>query len=251
MEEVVFFMLVSLAGLVAGFFDSLVGGGGLISVPSLVLLGIPPQMAIATERFGSIGQAIAATIKFWKAKKIVWKYVAPLCILSLVGAVIGANILLNINGKFLGVILGILMLVLLPVVFLKKDLGIKHRETNRKNTSIGYMIFFLIAIFAGFYGQGTGPMVFYTLIFFLGLTMLESIGTSVVGWLLLTISSSLIFAFNNLIDYKIGLVLFVTMSIGSYAGASTAVIKGDLWIKRLFVVLVVIMSVKLLFFNSP
>ena len=81
--------------------------------------------------------------------------------------------------------------------------------------------------------------------------MLESIGTSVVGWLLLTISSSLIFAFNSLINYKIGIILFISMSIGSYVGASTAVRKGDLWIKRLFVVLVVIMSVKLLFFNSP
>jgi len=251
MEETVFFLLVSLVGLVAGFFDSLVGGGGLLSVPSLVILGIPPPMAIATERFGSIGQAIAATIKFWKAKKIVWKYVPALCILSLIGSVLGAMILLEIDGKILGSIMGILMLILLPVVFIKKDLGVKHQKTNRKKTAIGYLIFFLIAIFAGFYGQGTGPMVFYTLIFFLGLTMLESIGTSVVGWLLLTISSSLIFAFNSLINYKIGIILFISMSIGSYVGASTAVRKGDLWIKRLFVVLVVIMSVKLLFFNSP
>jgi len=91
-------------------------------------------------------------------------------------------------------------------------------------------------------------LVFYTLTFFFGLTMIESLGTGVVAWLLLCISSVVVFAFNNIIDYKIGLILFVSMSIGSYAGASTAIKKGNLWIKRLFVALVVIISVKLLFF---
>jgi len=223
MEEAALVLLISLIGLVTGFFDSIIGAGGLISVPSLVFLGFPAHIAIATDRFGSVGQAFIATLKFWKSKKIVWKYVPVLAVLSLIGSFIGAKILLDISPKVLGLVIGILMIILLPLIFLKKDLGIVRLKTGWTKKIIGAIIYFAIMIFAGFYGQGTGPMVFYTLTFFFGLTI---------------------------IDYKIGLILFATMSIGSYVGASTAIKKGDLWIKRLFVALVVAISVKLLFFSS-
>jgi len=250
MEEAALVLLISLIGLVTGFFDSIIGAGGLISVPSLVFLGFPAHIAIATDRFGSVGQAVIATLKFWKSKKIVWKYVPVLAVLSLIGSFIGAKILLDISPKILGLVIGILMIILLPLIFLKKDLGIVRLKTGWTKKIIGMIIYLGVMIFAGFYGQGTGPMVFYTLTFFFGLTMIESLGTGVVAWLLLSLSSSIIFAFNGLIDYKFGLILFATMSIGSYVGASTAIKKGDLWIKRLFVALVVAISVKLLFFSS-
>src|SRR3989344_1905622 len=250
MEEAALVLLISLIGLVTGFFDSIIGAGGLISVPSLVFLGFPAHIAIATDRFGSVGQAVIATLKFWKSKKIVWKYVPVLAVLSLIGSFIGAKILLDISPKVLGLVIGILMIILLPLIFLKKDLGIVRLKTGWTKKIIGAIIYLGVMIFAGFYGQGTGPMVFYTLTFFFGLTMIESLGTGVVAWLLLSLSSSVIFAFNGLIDYKFGLILFATMSIGSYVGASTAIKKGDLWIKRLFVALVVAISVKLLFFSS-
>lgn len=248
MQEIILVALVSLIGLAAGFFDSLVGAGGLLSVPSLVLLGVPPQVAIATDRFGSIGQALTATLKFWKAKKIIWKYVPLLAIISVIGSFVGASILLDINERFLGEILGAIILILLPFIFLKKDLGVMHGETTKIKKVIGTIIYLGIMIFAGFYGQGTGPMVFYTLTFFFGLTMIESLGTGVVGWLLLSIFSTIIFAFNKIIDYKIGLILIVTMSIGSWLGASIAIKKGDLWVKRLFAAIVVIIGLKLLLF---
>ena len=68
MPEIITLLLVLLIGLVTGFFDSVVGAGGLISVPSLIFLGLPPQVAIATDRFGILGQTFAALVKFWKAK---------------------------------------------------------------------------------------------------------------------------------------------------------------------------------------
>ncbi|MEK6915984.1 MAG: sulfite exporter TauE/SafE family protein [Nanoarchaeota archaeon] len=249
MSEIVLILFFSLVGLITGFFDSLVGAGGLFSIPSLVFLGLPPQTAIATDRFGVIGQAIVAVIKFWKAKKIVWKFVPFLVVLALIGSYIGANFLLNTDPKNLSKIIAIIIFVLLPLVFLKNDFGIKHFVINKKKAVVGLLSYFVIMVFAGFSGQGTGPMVFYTLTFFFGLTMIESLGTGLVPWLVLSVSSTIIFGLNGIIDYKVGAVLFVTMSIGSYAGAHIAIKKGDIWIKRLFVVLVVVMGLKLLIFH--
>jgi len=106
MLEITQLVLILVVGLVAGFFDSALGAGGLISIPSLIFLGFPPQIAIATDRFGTLGQMTTAFFKFSKAKKILWKYVPILSVIGLVASVIGANILLIVDTNFLQQLIG-------------------------------------------------------------------------------------------------------------------------------------------------
>lgn len=249
MPEPITLLLILLIGLATGFFDSVIGAGGLISVPTLVFLGLPPQVAIATDRFGTIGQSFTAFLKFWNAKKIVWKYVLVLAIISLTGSLIGANILVGVDPKILQKIVGILLVIFLPLIFLKQNIGIQQTETSKSRKIIGLVIYFLIMIFGGFFGQGTGPLIFYALTYFLGLTMIEVLATGVIPWFVLSLSSLVIFALNGIVDYKVGIVLLVGMAIGGYVGAHVALKKGDVWIKRLFVLFVIASSIKLLFFS--
>ncbi len=248
MTELISLGLVLVIGLVTGFFDTIIGAGGLISVPALIFLGLPPQNAIATDRFGLLGQTLPTLYKFWKAKKILWKYVPILTVISLIGSIIGANILLNVEGKILQSIIGILLIILLPFIFIKQDIGIKQIKVSEFKKKLGLGIYFLVMIFAGFFGQGTWPFTTYALIFFLGFTMLETIGTGVIPWFVLSLSSVIIFALSGIIDYKIGIVLLIGMGIGSYIGAHVAIKKGDAWLKGIFVVFVIVSAVKLLFF---
>lgn len=248
MPEIITLLFVLLIGLVTGFFDSVIGAGGLISVPSLIFLGLPPQIAIATDRFGTLGQTFTALVKFWKAKKIVWKYVPILATIALIGSLIGANILLNTDPKILESVVGFLILVLLPLIFLKRDIGIKRAKMSKTKKIIGLAMYSVIMTFGGFFGQGTGPMIFYALTFFLGFTMIEVLATGIIPWFVLSISSLAVFALNGIIDYKIGIVLLLGMAIGGYIGAHIALKKGDLWVKRLFVLFVIILAAKLLFF---
>ncbi len=248
MPDLTTFLLVLLIGLVTGFFDSIIGAGGLISVPSLIFLGLPPQIAIATDRFGLLGQTFASLVKFWKAKKIVWKYVPVFAVISLVGSLIGATMLLDVDPKILENVVGILLFILLPLIFLKRDIGIRRVEMSKTKKIIGLILYFLIMTFGAFFGQGTGPMIFYALTFFFGFTMLEVLATNIIPWFVLSISSLVIFAFNGIIDYKLGIVLLVGMTAGGYIGAHVALKKGDVWIKRLFVLFVVVLGIKLLFF---
>jgi uncharacterized membrane protein YfcA len=248
MPEIITLLLVLFIGIVTGFFDSVIGAGGLISVPSLIFLGLPPQVAIATDRLGTLGQIFTALIKFWQAKKIVWKYVPILAAISLFGSLIGANILLNVNPRILESVVGILILILLPFIFLKRDIGIETIKTGKLRIIIGLMIYFFIMIFGGFFGQGTGPMIFYVLTFFLGFTLIEVLATGIIPWFILSVSSLVIFGFNGIINYKIGIILLIGMAIGGYAGAHVALKKGNQWIKRLFIIFVIISGIKLLFF---
>ena len=233
MSPIIVLIGVFFIGVLASMLGSMVGGGSLLSIPFLMLVGLPPQVAIATDRFGSVGAAITAFVKFRKAKKIVWKHVLILSILSLIGSLIGANILLNINPDILHIIVGVILLILLPFILLN---------------FLGLSIYLLVQIFTGFFGGGTGPIIFYTLMIFFGFTIIEANATQVIPVLILYLSSLIIFALNGIIDYKIGTVLLAGMAIGGYLGAHLALKKGNKWIKGLFAVVVIISGIRLLFF---
>lgn len=249
MPETVTFLIVFLIGLATGFFDSAVSAGGLISVPALIFLGLPPQIAIATDRFGTVGQSVAAFLKFWKAKKIIWKYVPALAVISLSGSLIGANILIKINPEILQKVIGVLLIIFLLLIILKNNIGVQQSQTSKFKKAVGLFAYFLIMIFGGFFGAGSGPLIFYALTYFLGFTMIEVLATGIIPWFVLSVSSLMVFASNGIIDYKNGFVLLIGMAIGGYVGAHFAIQKGDGWIKKLFILFVAVFSIKLLFFN--
>jgi uncharacterized protein len=247
--EVVILVGVFLIGIVSAFIGTLVGAGGLISIPFLIFVGLPPHIAIATNRFGALGRNFTTTIKFWHAKKILWKYIPILSVLALGGAYIGANILLAVSEESISRVVGIIMIAILPFVFLNKDMGVIRKKVSKLKEIIGYLFYFLIMIFGGFFGGGAGTLVFYTMMHFLGLTIVESNATdSLPGGLMLSIIVTIIFAINGLINYGVGIVLLLGMALGGYLGAHTAIKKGNKWVKMVFVVFVLLSAVKLLFF---
>jgi len=248
MPEILTFVAVFLIGFIASVIGAMVGGGSLLSIPFLIFIGLPPQMAIATDRFGGIGAATSALFKFGKAKKIAWKYVPILAILSFVGSLIGANILLSIDPRILQRVAGFLLLFLLPFVFLKKDIGVQQKKLSKLKRAFGCLVYLFIQTFTGFFGAGTGPFIFYTLMIGFGLTIVEAVATQTIPFLILSISSLIVFATHGLINYQIGIALLFGMSAGGYVGAHIALTKGSAWVKRLFAVIIIVAGIKLLFF---
>jgi len=248
MSDVTTTIFVFFIGVLASFFGSMIGGGTLLSLPLLMLVGLPPQVAVATERFGGLGQTLASFLKFAHSKKIAWKYVPLLTIISSAGSIIGAYILISINPAVLHKAIGIILLILLPLALLKPDLGIQHHHVSRNKIVIGSIIYFFVQIFASFLGGGTGILIAYSLMAYFGLTILEATATKIIPWFFLSIVSLVIFIQNGIVDYQMGAVLLVGMSIGGYLGAHTAIKKGDAWVKHLFYFLVTISIVKLLLF---
>ncbi len=248
MSEVLLLVSVFLIGIFASVFGTMVGGGTLLSLPLLMLLGLPPQVAVATERFGGLGQTLAAFYKFSRSQKIAWQYVPLLSVISSVGSVIGAYVLVNISPALLHNVIGVILLALLPLTVLKRNLGVKHNQVSGLRIFFGSLIYFLVQIFASFFGGGTGILIAYTLMYCFGLTILEATATKIIPWFFLSLISLFIFAQNGIVNYKLGVVLLVGMTIGGYIGAHLAIKKGDEWVKRVFYFLVMVSVVKLLFF---
>jgi len=246
--EIFELLAVFFVGILASMFGAMIGGGTLLSLPFLMLIGLPAPVAVATERFGGLGQTAASFVKFARSQKIMWPFVPLLTIISVVGSIIGAQILVTIDVELLHNAIGVILLLLLPLTFLKRSVGIEHNKVGRRSLIVGSILYFFVQIFAAFFGGGTGILVAYTLMFCFGLTVLEASATKIIPWFFLSVTSLVIFALNDLINYQLGIVLLLGMTIGGYLGAHIALKKGDAWIKYLFYGLVIVTVAKLLMF---
>lgn len=238
-----------LVGIAASFIGGLTsGGGGLISLPFLIFLGLPPQIAIATDRFGSFGYVISTIVKFLRSKKIVFTYIIPLAIVSVIGATIGANLVLNIDKNLLTKLIGGIIVLLIPLILLKKDLGVKKKKVKYVMLLIGFLLYFFSAIYDGFLGAAGGILVAYLFVFIFGLTYTEANATEKIPFAFNSIVSISIFASHHIINYQYGVVLLAGELVGGYVGAHVAVKKGDRFVRVAFITVALLSAVKLLFF---
>jgi uncharacterized protein len=235
-------------GIISGFLGASVGNGGLLSIPFLIFIGLPPQIAVATNRMGSIGLSIGALTKFMRADKILWNYVPIFVLMSLVGGLIGANLLITIDTGILSSVIALIILVMVGLMFLKPTLGVERNKMSKLMMVAGYFCYLLVMVYSGFFGAGTGTLAIYTLMGLFGLRIIEANATDFIPWTVVSIISLGLFMYEGIVDYKVGLTLLIGMMIGGYIGAHVSIKKGDAWVKKFFGIVVFISAIKLLFF---
>jgi uncharacterized membrane protein YfcA len=245
--EVIDFLIVLVVGLVGGFFNTFMGAGSLLSIPALISLGLPPHVAIATNRLGVLGSDIAGWYEFHVKKMINYRIAIILAVPSLIGAIIGANLIFEFNEANLKQIVGIVTLVILALLMLNPSAGIERTRQRISffNYAGGICASFIIGIYGGFYGAGAGTFLFYVLIFFFGQTFLDSAGSRGLANFSYSFMASVIFVYKGVINYIWVIPLFVGSFAGSYLSAHYSDRIGNAWLKRLFVAVVIMLVIKL------
>lgn len=241
------FILVFIIGFSTAIIGIIVGSSGLIRIPLLILLGIPPQISVATNKVGSIGISIVGLYRYGKEKLIDLKIGFSMVSVEIFGAIIGSYILLSISGGILKKIIGLVIFGIVFLIIIKKNVGLKKiKEIPRRNWIIGAFLFFIVAIYGGFIGGGGGTIQTYILISMFGLTFLESAATRRIPNLIGALTSVSIFAFYGIINWPVGIVLLISESMGAWVGSSIAIKKGNKFVKILFVIVAIALAIKLL-----
>ena len=246
--EILTLILLLVVAIITSAFGTLIGGSSLITIPLLIFLGLPPATAIGTNRVGLIGLTIAGWYEFDKKHLINYKIGWPIGISALIGSIIGAKIVLQINENFLKIIIAILTISILIFMIVEKDIGIKKTKTiiKTKNYVIGIIIGFVLGVYGGFYGAGFGTFLSYLLIIVFGESFIESAATRKIAAFFIAVAATIVFALNGKIIYSIALTLFIGDFIGSYLGSAYSDKIGNVWIKRAFIGMVIIMVMTLL-----
>lgn len=222
----------------AGFIDSIAGGGGLITLPVYMMTGLPVHNCLATNKMSSCMGTTIATAKYASKGFIPWK-IAPFCVpCAFAGSALGANIALVISdGPF-----KILMAIILPLtgayVLFKKDLSPAGEELPfRKSLVLALIIAFVIGMYDGFYGPGTGTFLILLLTGIARMNIQRANGlTKVINWST-NVAALTVFLINHQVVLPLGLAAGCCNIIGNYIGASSFE-KGGAKIARPVILLV-------------
>lgn len=246
--EISSFIIILAVGMIGGFFNVFVGAGSLLTIPALILLGLPPHTAIATNRLGVTGSDIAGWYEFHKKRMIDYRAALLLAVPALIGSVIGANLMLEIDEGMLKKIVATVTLAILLLITFRPEAGIFHSQKKIKGMrrSLALLAGFSVGIYGGFYGAGAGTFLFYILILSFGETFIESAGTHAPANLAFSLTAAVIFAYNGVIDYIWTLPLFIGSFAGSYLSAYHVKKIKNIWLKKIFFGVVLILVVKLL-----
>ncbi len=236
-----------LAVFIANFIGATTGGSALLTIPFCIFFGFSPQIAVATTRFGVLGATAAGWHGFNKHGKVNHKIGVLSAVFASCGAIIGAHVMASISADTLQRIIGILMIFILIVTLVKKSgiLPQKHLAPSLLKQFVGYLCFFGIGILGGIFG-GQGVMSIYILVLLFGQSFLEAAGTRLIIAFVIAAFSLIVYQAHHLIDWPFALIFFTGMSLGTYLGAIYGIKKGDKWVQKLFVLVVILMSIKLI-----
>ena len=232
-------------GLFAAFIDSVVGGGGLIMLPGLLFLGVPPTTALATNKFaGSVG-SFTSTVMFYRSGKINLKEVGKWFPLTFFGSILGAYIVTLIDPNFLKPIMLILLAAVLIFTVMKKDWGNNYTE---KVLSVGKFalflgLIFLIGFYDGFLGPGTGSFLIFAFLL-IGYDFVKAAGSAKLLNFGSNIGALLLFLFLGHVNFMYGIILAVAQIFGSIIGSRFAIRKGTGYIRALFIIVTLVLLLK-------
>lgn len=245
--EIFNLIIIGLLGILTSFFATVSGGAALIYIPVLIFFGLPPSVAIATNRFSSLG-LITSLYKFIKAGKVIYKIALPLMIFATVGSFIGANLLLKINEDLLQKMVAIFIILIVLLMIFKKDVGVEEKiiQISKKRNVLGYVLSFLIGIYAGLLGAAFATFLSYLLIFVFGLTFIKSAGTRTLIGLPVVIIATIVFIIGGRVDFLYGVALLIGRAIGGYLGAGFAIKHGEKYARAIFIIIALIAGIKLL-----
>lgn len=236
----------ALIAFLAGFFDAIAGGGGLITLPALIVAGINPVNAIATNKVQAASATISATVAFARKGMIDWRASKKLVIFSIVGGMIGATLVSTINKGWLQAAVPVL-LILVAFYFLFSP-SLKNQNNSPKVALRTFAITLAPALGAydGFFGPGVGSFFLIGFVALCGFEIMRAMSFTKLANAACNLGSLSVFVLSGLIIWPVALSMAIASFLGAQLGARAAVRVGARLVKPMIVLVCFALAFKLL-----
>ncbi|HEY3664803.1 MAG TPA: TSUP family transporter [Polyangiaceae bacterium] len=238
--------LLSLTAFVAGLVDAVAGGGGLFTVPALLAMGLPPAVALATNKGQAAPGAVSSFVTFFRRGGLDRKR-APLgfaC--GFAGSLLGARLLLALRPEPLRPIIVVLLLFALSVMLLRSRVHVRLGPLTRPKLAL-VLVALALGVYDGFFGPGTGSLLIVLFVTVFGDSPLYASGNAKVVNLASNLAAFSLFAWRGAILWQLSLPMAVANIAGARLGARLALQHGDRLVRAAVVVVVCLVVGKLLF----
>ncbi len=235
-------IIVSLASLLAGFVDAIVGGGGLVLLPALFATfpSAPPATLMGTNKSAAVWGTGIATWQYSRRVQMRWQAMLPAALAGFAGAFAGAWTVTIISADFLRKLLPLILVLVLIYTLAKKELGRHHapRLDGRAETAAACAIGLSIGFYDGFFGPGTGSFFVFLFVRLLGYDFLNASVSAKLLNLATNIAALILFTLKGHVWWHFALPLAVANVLGSVLGAHMALKHGTGFVRGIFIFVV-------------
>jgi len=236
------------AGFLCGFINTLAGSGSLITLPLLIFLGLPANVANGTNRIAILLQNVVGVSSFRQQKVLDVRRGLILAVPAVIGAVIGARIAVSLDEETMRHVIGGLMAVMLIVLLIRPKRWLKGRpETlGRRPGWFQLAVFFGIGIYGGFIQAGVGIFLLAGLVLSAGYDLVRANAVKLLIVLCFTVFALAVFVYNDQVRWAVGFILAIGNMSGAWIASRMAVKRGAGFVRWILIVVVGISAVILL-----
>ncbi|MBE3609167.1 TSUP family transporter [Campylobacter californiensis] len=235
------------AAFLGGFIDAIAGGGGLITLPAIMAMGVPPHVALATNKlqgsFGSFTAALNFSLKGMVDYKEIWIGI----VFTFIGACIGTTLILVLDAKFLQVIIPFLLIAIFIYTLFAPKVGEEDRKA-RMNIRAFYISFGLaLGFYDGFFGPGAGSFWTFAIVALIGANMKRAVAHTKVLNFVSNIVSLGVFIIGGHVLWIVGVLMGIGQILGAYIGSNMVIKKEVKFIRTMFLIVVGATILKLVY----
>jgi hypothetical protein len=227
--------LLALAALFAGTVDAIAGGGGLVTLPALLAAGLPPHVALGTNKGGSVWGSCASMLTFWRAGRVDARQARYTFPLGLVGSLAGASLVLGIDKDALKPIVIAMLIGAAVLVMIKKP--VRDADVVDRRWWLAAGLALVIGAYDGFFGPGTGTFLIVGFVALCGRSLVNASADAKVVNFASNLAAVLVFARDGVVRWDVALPMALAQLCGGVIGARLA-IKGGARIVRATVLVV-------------
>jgi uncharacterized membrane protein YfcA len=235
-----------LAGILSGFINTLAGSGSLITLPLLMFMGLPANVANGTNRVGILLQSAVGAASFRQSKVFEYREGLWLALPATAGSLIGAIAAVNLSSRIMEIVIGFLLLFMFFIVLYKPEKWINEKAGSIEGRPRFWqlLIFFLIGLYGGFIQAGVGFILLAGLVFGAGVNLTKANALKVFIVFVYTIVALVVFIVNRQVDYLAGFVLASGSMLGAYIATRFAIKNGPKIVRIILMVLILISALK-------
>lgn len=239
-------LVLSLCSIIAGFIDSIAGGGGLLTIPALLSVGIPPAQALATNKLQSSFGSFSSSFYFLRRGYIDLKLIRNAILFTFIGSACGTLLVQQIDPSSLKQAIPFMLIGFALYFIFSPHIGDEDRQQRMNFFLFSLLVGLVVGFYDGFFGPGTGSFLAISFVALAGFNLAKATAYSKLLNFTSNIASLIFFMLGGKILWQVGLIMGVGQFIGARLGSKMVVSKGSKIIRPLLVVMSLVMSARLL-----
>lgn len=237
--------LLTAAAMLAGFVDSIAGGGGLIALPALLAVGVPPHMALGTNKMQSCFGSGTASLRYAGSGLVKREKLGVGIVFTLIGAAIGTWLIQMISADFLSKLIPFFLTAIFLYTLFSPDMGKQERHCRVHKGMFYTVSGLLLGFYDGFFGPGTGSMWTIALVALAGLDLKSATANTKITNFTSNIVALTVFLIGGNVVFLAGGLMAVGQIIGAWLGSHLVINKGTRFVRIFFLCVVAVTIINL------